>query len=118
MDAAVRSAHRDLYRAPNQRCSSTRRSAASHATGRTLMSSGSAVLSVRKPTLRDLEMQQENAALAKRLMSVKSTFDPQKDLEEYRRHQRMVQVRQDICSVTSRRAHPRQWDEFSDGTRE
>ncbi|CAL1170819.1 unnamed protein product [Cladocopium goreaui] len=61
------------------------------------MSSASCMLSMRKTNLQEVLRDRENKALAKRVMNVKSFCDPNgKDLEDYRRHQRMVQVRQEF----------------------
>lgn len=61
------------------------------------MSSASCMLSMRKENLKEILVERENRALAKRVLNVKSFCDPNgKDLDDYRRHQRMVQVRQEF----------------------
>ncbi|CAE7755031.1 ANKRD17 [Symbiodinium sp. CCMP2456] len=74
---------------------------------RTLMASGSCMLSMRKPNARDTLIEKENQLLVKRLMTVKSVFDPNgKDLEEFRTHQRRVQVMQEFRGSACARPPP------------
>eukprot|EP00439_Symbiodinium_sp_Y106_P073877 s1003_g14.t1 len=54
-----------------------------------------------KPNARDTLIEKENQLLVKRIMTVKSVFDPNgKDLEEFRTHQRRVQVMQEPGELT------------------
>ncbi|CAE7659184.1 ANKRD17 [Symbiodinium sp. CCMP2592] len=74
---------------------------------RTLMASGSCMLSMRKPNARDTLIEKENQLLVKRIMTVKSVFDPNgKDLEEFRTHQRRVQVMQEFRGSACARPPP------------
>lgn len=103
MDAVIRHAHRSLaterLRAsgPFRGTRRDERRGSDDAMSHPLMSSASCMLSMRKANLQEVLRDRENKALAKRVMNVKSFCDPNgKDLEDYRRHQRMVQVRQEF----------------------
>lgn len=102
MDAVIRHAHRSVTTdrtasGPFRRTRRDERRGSDDAMSHPLMSSASCMLSMRKTNLQEVLRDRENKALAKRVMNVKSFCDPNgKDLEDYRRHQRMVQVRQEF----------------------
>lgn len=102
MDAVIRHAHRSVTAEKDTASGPFRRTRRDERRGddamsHPLMSSASCMLSMRKTNLQEVLRDRENKALAKRVMNVKSFCDPNgKDLEDYRRHQRMVQVRQEF----------------------
>jgi len=105
--AFVRDTHRSLHKT-NRGSGTLRRDRLSDdMMRRTLMASGSCMLSMRKPNARDTLIEKENQLLVKRIMTVKSVFDPNgKDLEEFRTHQRRVQVMQEFRGSACARPPP------------
>ncbi|CAK8995518.1 unnamed protein product [Durusdinium trenchii] len=113
MDSVIRQAHRSLQKTSSgqgferraDRRGSARSSYSDELMRHPLMSSASCMLSMRKENLKEILVERENRALAKRVLNVKSFCDPNgKDLDDYRRHQRMVQVRQDGEELVARRS--------------
>jgi len=73
--------------------------------GRTLMQSGTQSL-LRKPTIRDFNINRENRALVQRITAVKSVFDPQRDMRDYQNHRRVVMLHQEFADYKGRRPLP------------
>lgn len=107
MDTFVRDTHRSLHKTNRGPGTLRRDRLSDDMMRRTLMASGSCMLSMRKPNARDTLIEKENQLLVKRIMTVKSVFDPNgKDLEEFRTHQRRVQVMQEFRGSTCARPPP------------